>query len=163
MVELAFPMAMSHKSCDNQNTLHLALHILEFWALAFVSLCVTLVLLNVFWDLIEQDLCLQTLGKEIFIAVIASLIEAVGLTLLIPLGPRGMQAMLFPFLIVGLIYKISHLEDWSHYEIICLLFFQLIVSLVGAALLTGHFAMAISVAIVFAVSLAIIVGFMRGL
>jgi len=35
---------------------------LGFWAPAFASLCVTLVLLNIFWDLIEQDLCLQVLS-----------------------------------------------------------------------------------------------------
>jgi hypothetical protein len=148
--------------------MHAALHILEFWALAFASLCVTLVLLNIFWDLIEQYLCLQTLGQEAVIAGIASLVEAVGLWLIISYArhaPSNIVAylMFIPGLIVGLIYKISHLEDWSHYEIICLLFFQLVVSLVGAALLTGHFAMAILIVIIFAVALAIIAGFMRGL
>ena len=34
--------------------MHAVLHILEFWALAFVSLSATLVLLNIFWDLISK-------------------------------------------------------------------------------------------------------------
>jgi hypothetical protein len=143
--------------------IHALLQILEFWGLAFMSLGVTLGLLNIFWELIEQDLCLRTLGKEAVIAGIASLVEAVGIWLLLPLGPIGMRAMIIPGLIVGLINKIAHLEDWSHYEIICLLFFQLVVSLVGAALLTGHFFMAISVAIVFAVALAVVAAFVKGL
>jgi hypothetical protein len=143
--------------------MHTFFQILEFWALAFVSLCVTLVLLNIFWDLIEQDLCLQSLGKESVIAGIASLVEAIGLWLLLPLGLMGMRAMIVPGLIVGLIYKISHLEDWSRYEIICLLLFQLIISLIGAGLFMGHFAMAITTAAVFAGVLAIIIGFVRGL
>jgi hypothetical protein len=71
--------------------------------------------------------------------------------------------MLIPFLIVGLIYKISHLEDWSHYEIICLVLFQLIVVAIGASLFLGNFAAAFGIFIVFAVVLAIIAAFIRGL
>ncbi|MGH7976140.1 MAG: hypothetical protein ACREC8_05715 [Limisphaerales bacterium] len=148
--------------------MHAALHILLFWALAFVSLCVTLVLLDIFWDLIEQDLCLQTLGKEVVIAAIASLIEAIGLWLIIGYAhdaPSNIVVCLLivPGFIVGLIYKFSHLEDWGHYEIIGLLFFQLVISLAGAALLTGHFALAIPVVIIFAVALAVVVAFVKGL
>jgi hypothetical protein len=142
---------------------HATFHILEFWALAFVSLCVTLMLLNIFWDLIEQDLCLKTLGKEAFVATIASLIEAVSLWLVISFIPGAVQALFIPALIVAIIYKISHLEDWSHYEIICLLLFQLVISLVGAALFTGHFRMAFITAIIFAGIIAIIAVFVRSL
>jgi hypothetical protein len=141
--------------------MHAALHILEFWALAFVSLSITLVLLNVFWDLIGQDFCLKTLGKEAIIAGIASFVEAISLWLLLPLGPMGMRGMIIPALIVGLIYKVAHFEDWNRIEIICLLMFQLMISLMGAYLLTAHFAMAITTAIIFAVALAIIVGLIR--
>jgi hypothetical protein len=108
------------------------------------------------------------LGKESVIAGVASLVEAIGLWLIITYA-HGTPAiiiiclLIMPGLIVGLIYKIGHLEDWSHYEIICLLFFQLIVSLIGAGLLTGHFAMAITTAVIFVGVLAIIAGFMRGL
>jgi hypothetical protein len=145
--------------------MHAALHIFEFWALAFVSLCATLVLLDIFWDLIEQDLCLQTLGKEAVIAGIASLIEAIGLWLILTFAnsPLGMRGMIIPGLFVGVIYKIAHFEDWTRYEIICLLMFQLIVTTIGAGLLMAHFAMAITVAIIFAFILAVIAGFVRGL
>jgi hypothetical protein len=143
--------------------MHTVFQILEFWTLAFVSLCVTLVALNIFWDLIEQDLCLQSLGKESVIAGVASLVEAIGLWLIISFAPGAIQALLIPALIVAIIYKISHLEDWSRYEIICLLLFQLIISLIGAGLLRGHFAMAITTAVIFAGVLAIIIGFVRGL
>jgi hypothetical protein len=145
--------------------MHAALHILEFWSLAFVSLCATLVLLNVFWDLIGQDLCLKTLGKEAVIAGIASFIEAIGLWLIVTFinSPLGMRAMIIPGLMVGVIYKIAHFEDWSRYEIICLLMFQLVVVLVGACLLLAHFGTAIIIAIIFGIVLAVIVGFLRGL
>ena len=140
--------------------MHVALHILEFWGLGFVSLAVTLVLLNIFWDLIGQDLCLKSLGKEAFIAGIASLVEAMGLWLIISFVPSAVQALFIPALIVAIIYKISHLEDWSHYEIVCLLFFQLVVSLIGLGLFAGHFVMAITTAIIFTVVLTIIAVFM---
>jgi hypothetical protein len=122
-----------------------------------------ILLLNIFWNLIEQDLDLKDLSREAIIAGGASMIEAIGLTLLIPLGARGLQAMLIPFLIVGLIYKISHLEDWSHYEIICLLLFQLIIVAIGASLFLGNFTATFGILITFAIVLAIIVAFVRGL
>jgi hypothetical protein len=64
---------------------------------------------------------------------------------------------------VGLIYKVTHLEDWSRYEIISLLLFQLVIAAVGASLLSGHFAAAIGILFIFAVCLAVTVVFMRGL
>jgi hypothetical protein len=145
--------------------MHAVLHILEFWALAFASLSATLVLLNIFWNLIEQDLCLKSLGEEAVIAGIASFVEAIGLWLILTFvnSPMGMRGMIIPGLIVGVIYKIAHFEDWTRYEIICLLMFQLVATTIGTALLTAHFAMAITVAIIFAVILAVIASFVRGL
>ncbi len=128
-----------------------------------MSLGLAILLLNIFWNLIEQDLDLKDLSREAIIAGVASMIEAVGLTLLIPLGARGLQAMLVPFLIVGLIYKISHLEDWSHYEIICLLLFQLIIVAIVASLCLGNFTAAFGIFIVFAVALAVVAAFVKGL
>jgi hypothetical protein len=145
--------------------MHAALHILEFWALAFVSLAATLVLLNIFWNLIEQDLCLKTLGKEAAIAGVASFIEAIGLWLILTFinSPRGMQAMILPGLLVGVIYKVAHFEDWTHYEIICLLMFQLVIVAAGANLLFGHFTAAVGILVVFGIILAVIASFLRGL
>jgi hypothetical protein len=145
--------------------MHAAFHIIEFWVPAFLSLSATLVLLNIFWNLIEQDLCLKTLGKEAVIAGIASFIEAIGLWLILTFAnsPMGMRGMIIPGLIVGVIYKVAHFEDWTRYEIICLLMFQLVVTTIAAGLLTAHFAMAITVAVVFATILAVIASFMRGL
>jgi hypothetical protein len=41
-----------------------ALHILGLWALAFVTLCLALLLLAIFFALIENDITLHSLGKE---------------------------------------------------------------------------------------------------
>ncbi|MGH7940946.1 MAG: hypothetical protein ACREFR_07750 [Limisphaerales bacterium] len=71
--------------------------------------------------MIESDMDLLSLGKELTIAGIASLIEAVGVWLIVIFFPalyRGfaLRAMIFPLIIAGLIYKIAHLESWSIYE-----------------------------------------------
>ena len=122
-----------------------------------------LLVLNVFFALIEDDLTLQSLGKEALIAAVASLIEAASVWVVITFIPLGARALFVPALIVGLIYKITHLEDWSHYEIILLLLFQVVIAAVGASLLSGHFAAAIGILFIFAVCLAVTVAFMRGL
>ena len=122
-----------------------------------------LLVLNVFFALIEDDLTLQSLGKEALIAAVASLIEAAIVWVVITFIPLGARALFIPALIVGLIYKITHLEDWSHYEIILLLLFQVVIAAVGASLLSGHFAAAFGILFIFAVCLAVTVAFMRGL
>ena len=144
-----------------------ALHILIFWALAFVTLGLALLLLNIFFALIENDLTLHGLGQEAAIAAVAALIEGAGVWVVatfLPLGGPFISSRLFiPALIVGFIYKVTHLEDWSHYEIISLLLFQLVISAFGACLFSGHFSAAFGILIVFAIGLAVTVVFMRGL
>jgi hypothetical protein len=155
--------------CRNAKKLmHAAILLLEFWTLAFVSLAITIVLLKIFWELMEQDLYLKTLGWEIIIAAVASLIEAASLWLVITFfhgTPSGLIAKILfvPAFVVALIYKACHFEDWSRYELICLLIFQLAVVLIGASLLTAHFGMALAVLLIFAIALAITVAFMQGM
>ena len=148
--------------------MHTAVKLLEFWALAFVSLGITIVLLKIFWELMEQDLSLKTLGWEIIIALFASLIEAAGLWLILfyfQKANSGLIAkiLIIPAFVVALIYKACHFEDWSRYEVFCLLFFQLVIALIGACLLTAHFGMALGIALIFGVTLAVVIAFMRGL
>jgi hypothetical protein len=135
---------------------------LIFWALAFVTLGMALLLLNIFFALIEDDLTLHSLGKEALIAAVASLIEGASVWVVITFIPMGARGLFIPALIVVLIYKVTHLEDWSRYEIISLLLFQLVIAASGASLLSGHFAAAIGILFIFAVCLAVTVVFMRG-
>jgi hypothetical protein len=144
-----------------------ALHILELWALAFVTLCAALLLLNIFFALIENDIALHSPGKEAAIAAIAALIEGASVWAVVtylPLGGPFLASRLFvPALIVGTIYKVTHLEDWSRYEILALLLFQLVIAAFGACLLFGHFSVAFTILAVFSICLAITVAFMKGL
>jgi hypothetical protein len=140
-----------------------ALHLLIFWVLAFVTLAMALVLLSVFFALIEDDLTLQSAGKEAIIAAVASLIEGASVWVVVTFIPLGARALFIPALMVGFIYKVTHLEDWSRYEIILLLLFQLVISAIGATLIFGHFAAALGILFVFGICLAVIIAFMRGL
>ncbi len=140
-----------------------ALHIFELWGLAFVTLCLAVLLLAMVFALIEDDLTLHNLGKETLIAAVASLIEGASVWVVVTFIPLGARALFIPALIVGLIYKVTHLEDWGRYEIILLLLFQLVISAFGACLAFGHFAAALGILFVFAACLGVTVAFMRGL
>ena len=131
--------------------------------LAFITLCLALLLLAIFFALIENDLSLHNLGKETIIAAVASLIEGTSVWVVVTFIPLGTRALFIPALIVGLVYKVTHLEDWSRYEIILLLLFQLVISAIGACLAFGYFAAALGILFVVAVCLGVTVAFMRGL
>jgi hypothetical protein len=145
-----------------------ALHILELWALAFVTLCLALPLLAIFFALIENDITLHSPGKEAAIAAVAALIEGASVWAVVTFVPPAYvviaaRALFIPALVVGVIYKVTHLEDWSHYEIIALLLFQLVIAAFGACLLFGHFSAAFIILFVFFICLAVTIAFMKGL
>jgi hypothetical protein len=140
-----------------------ASHFLEIWALALVTLCMALVLLNIFFSLIDNELTFHSLGKEAAIAAIASFIEGASVWVVITFIPFGARALFIPALIVGILYKVTHLEDWSRYEIILLLLFQAVIAAFGASLVFGHFHVAFIILFVFFIGLAITFAFMRGL
>lgn len=129
--------------------------------MAFLSLCTALVLLNIFYGLIGDGLELLGLGKEAVIAVIASLIEAASLWLVVTFVPAGARAMIFPALVVALIYKVAHFEDWGRFEVLLLLVFQIVIGCLGVSLFFGHFQTAIIILVVFAAVLAVIAGISR--
>ena len=143
--------------------MHAAMHLLGFWALAFATLGAALVLLSIFDGIIGNDLTLRSIGQEAAIAGFASLIEGVSLWLVVTFVPLGGRALIVPVLIVGFIYKIGHLEDWSRVDVFMLMMFQGVLAGCGLALLFGQFQLAFIVLVVFALALALIAGFARGL
>jgi hypothetical protein len=148
--------------------MHFALQLLLYWVLAFVTLCAALVLLSIYYGLIENDLEVHSLGREAAIAGVASLIEGAGVWLLvlgIPAAQRvwGMRALILPVLIVALIYKIAHLEDWGRGDVLLLLIFQAVIACSGALLLFCHFGQALLILAGFGIILAVIASFARSL
>ena len=141
--------------------MHAAIELAAFWAIAYVTLGLAVVLLTIFGELIQSDMELLSLGKEAILAGVASLIQAVGIWLIalfIEAQYRGiaLRAMIIPLLMVALIYKIAHLESWSIFEAGLLLAFQIVIGCLVAALLSGHFEAAVMIVLVFGMILALI-------
>lgn len=148
--------------------MHAVVELAAFWAFGFLTLCAAVVLLSIFGGIIESDMELLSLGKEATIAGIASLIEAMGvwlIVLLIPAMSRGLalRAMIIPLIIVALVYKIAHLESWSTFEAGLLLAFQVAISCLVASLISGHFLAAIMIVVVFGIILALVGAFSKSL
>jgi len=133
------------------------------WCCAFVSLSVSLVLLNIYYSIIGNDLTLRSLGQEALIAGIASLIEGAAAWVVFSFIPSATRAMFVPALIVAIIYKVAHLEDWSRYDLMLLLLFQLVIGCCGGCVFFGHFQPAIIILAVFAGFLAILGSIVRNL
>jgi len=144
--------------------MHLAIQLLAFWSFAFVTLCSGLLLLNIFDSVIGNDLTLHSVGREAAIAGVASLVEAACLWLAATYARQAIgRTIVVPALIVLVIYKIAHLEDWSNGDALMLLGFQVATACVAAIMLTGHFLAAVFLLLVFAAILAVIASFMKGL
>ncbi|HZM05956.1 MAG TPA: hypothetical protein VFC44_23385 [Candidatus Saccharimonadales bacterium] len=143
--------------------MHAALHLSLYWAVAFGSLVLTLALLNIFDNIIGNDLVLHSVGKEAVIAGVASLIEGGSFWVIVFYARSALRALIVPVLIVGLFYKLAHLEDWSKNDAVMLLVFQAGIIFVGAALFAGNFKEAIVVLAVFGAVLGLIAAFARSL
>ena len=141
--------------------MHAAIQLAVFWGLAFLSLGIALLLLNLFYGLIGDGLELLSLGREAIIAGVASLVEAMSIWLVVAFVPTAARAMIVPAIVVALIYKVAHLEDWSRYEILLLLLFQIVIGCLGACLFFGRFEEAMIILVGFGIVLAVIAAFAR--
>jgi hypothetical protein len=143
--------------------MHAVLQLVLFWTLAFTTLVVALVLLNVYYAFIGNDLTLRSVGQEAFIAAVASLVEAGSIWLVFSFTPAAARALFIPALIVAIIYKCAHLEDWSRYDILLFLVFQIVIAWSVALLFSGNFKEPIIIWLVFGGFLAIVASFARSL
>ncbi|MGO8836508.1 MAG: hypothetical protein ACLQAH_16195 [Limisphaerales bacterium] len=143
--------------------MHAAIQLVMYWTLAFLTLGMALMLLNIFFGLIGNDLELRSAGSETVIAGVSSLIEALSFWLVVTFVPLGSRALIIPVVIVALIYKVAHHENWGRFDVFMLLAFQAVIGFLGVSLLFGHFQTAIFILVGFGVVLAVIAFFARGL
>src|ERR1700685_3545014 len=118
MAEAAVAPFLRHFAATSQlstsgHMMHATIELAAFWAFGFLTLCAAVVLLSIFGGVIERDMELLSLGKEVMLAGIAALIEAAGIWLIvlfIPAMSRGLalRAMIIPLIMVTLIYKVAH-------------------------------------------------------
>jgi hypothetical protein len=137
----------------------------QYWALAFGVLCLALVLLSIFYRFIDSDLGLHSLRKEAVIAVIASAVQGAGFWFSASLfdGQPFRKVVVIPAMIVGLIYHLTHLPDWSGYEFGGIMFFQTAILGIGLCVYRGQFNIAIILLAAFAFGLVIIASVARSL
>jgi len=148
--------------------MHATILFFTFRAAAFVSLGAAVVLLGIFYGVINDELGLHRPGQEALVAGVASLIEGTGVwlvVLFIPAAQRalGLRAMIIPALVVALLYKLVHLEDWGRFEALLLLMFQVVIGCVTASLFFGRFEAAFMVAAGFAAVMTVIALIARSL
>ena len=141
--------------------MHATIQLFAYWAVAFLTLGLALFLLNLFFGAIGNDLELLSLGAELAIAGVASLIEAASFWVVISFIPLAARALIVPVIIVAFIYKLAHLEDWGRYDIFLLLLFQAVIGCVGVSLISGHFQAAIILLAGFAFALFLIASFAK--
>jgi hypothetical protein len=161
-----YALGIAHQ---NEATLmHAAIELTAFWAFGFLTLAAAIVALSIFCNVIDSNMELLSLPKEMLIAAIASLIEAVGvwlIVLFISATWRGLalRGMIIPLILVGLMYRVAHFETWSIFEAGLLLVFQVAISCLVASLISAHFQTAILILAVFAIVLAVTAGIMKSL
>lgn len=143
--------------------MHPAVILVGFWALAFISLCLAVVLLNIYATLIDYDFMLHSLGKEAILAGVCSLIEAVSIWAVQTYLPTASRALIVPAMVVFMIYLLAHFEDWNKYDPGLVLLFQFVIGLVAMCLFGGHFGAALIITMVFAGALAVIGGIAKAL
>jgi len=136
--------------------MHAATQLAIYWALAFLTLGMALLLLNVFFGLIGNDLELRSAGSEAVIAGVSSLVEALSFWSVITFLPLASRALIFPVVVVGVIYKVAHYEDWGRFDVFMLLSFQAVIAFLGVSLFFGHFQTAFVVLVGFGLVLAVI-------
>jgi hypothetical protein len=143
--------------------MHAALMFILCWSLAFISLAAAIVLLNIYYGLVGNDLTLRPLGQEAVIAGISSLIEGAGAWIIISVLPAAGRALAVPAILVAILYKFTHLEDWNRYDVGLLLLFQIVVVCSCGLLFLGRFEAALVVVAVFGGFLALVGSVVRSL
>lgn len=77
--------------------------------------------------------------------------------------PAAGRTLIIPAIIVALIYKITHLEDWGRYDVFMLLVFQVVIGCLGASLIFGLFQTAGVILFGFVAVLAVIASIAKSL
>jgi hypothetical protein len=141
----------------------LTLQFLGFWALAWVTLAAAIVVLGLYGAWIGNDVEFRSVGQEALIAGVASLIQGSSVWAVLNYLPTAGRALLIPALVVAVLYKVTHLEAWSRYDIILLLVIQMALGSSGAALFSGQWLTALIILAAVGGFLALLGNFVRNL
>jgi hypothetical protein len=143
--------------------MHPAFIFLALWAFAFISLCLALLLLNIYSNVINYDFVLHGLRKEAVLAGVCSLIEGGSVWIIVTYLPAATRALILPALLIFVIYLLAHLEDWNRFDPGLVLIFQFVIGATAMALFRGYFGAAAIIVVVFLGVLAAVAGIARSL
>jgi hypothetical protein len=143
--------------------MHATLVLLGFWAFAFVTLCLALVALNIYSNVIDYGFTLNSAGREAALAAVCALIEAASVWGVVTYLPAAARALFIPFMLIALIYTLAHLEDWNRFDGVIVLAFQLTIGGFLVCLFSGNFGAALLISAVFVGVLAVIGSIAKGL
>jgi hypothetical protein len=143
--------------------MHATLVLLGFWAFAFVTLCLALVALNIYSNVIDYGFTLNSAGREAALAAVWALIEAASVWGVVTSLPAAARALFIPFMLIALIYTLAHLEDWNRFDGVIVLAFQFAIGGFLVCLFSGNFGAALLIAAVFVGVLAVIGSIAKGL
>lgn len=138
------------------------------WVGAFTSLVLALVLLSQYLRILGTDLSLNSMPKELILALVASAAQAGPVWFVLPflhgVPPSSARAVFFfliPALVSTLLYKLAHLADWDQYESPGLATFQFVILFVGGSFITGGVGLGVLVLTAFATALLVIGGIVK--
>jgi len=131
------------------------------WVGAFASLVLALLLLSQYFRFLGTDLSLNSMPKELILALVASAAQAGPVWFVLPFlhgaPPSSARAVfLIPALVSILFYKLAHPVDWDQYESPGLATFQFVILFVGGSFITGGVGLAVLVLTAFATALLVI-------
>jgi len=133
------------------------------WIGAFATLGGALVLLSLYFRILGTDLSLNSMPKELTLALTASAVQAVAVWFVLPFlqgvppsANSSRALLLIPGLVSLLLYKLAHLADWDQYESPGLCSFQFALLLIGGLFVTGDFGLGTFVLSGFATALLLI-------
>jgi hypothetical protein len=136
----------------------------QYWALAFVTLSAALLLLNLFCRFIDSAIDFHSVGKEVLVAGVASAVQGAGFWFSASLFQgQPFRRLVIPGVIVASIYWLTHLPDWSGYEVGGIAYFQIALLATGLCLFRGEIQIAVIILGLFIAGLIIIAGIAKSL
>jgi hypothetical protein len=138
------------------------------WLAAIASLGLALLLMSFYFRILGSDLSLNSVPKEVILAIVVSAIQAGCVWFVLPFAQNAPWSFLnrgaiylIPGVACVLLYRLAHLADWDQYESPGLPLFQFVIVLIAAEYMRGDFRLGLLVSTGFVTILLIIGAFAK--
>jgi hypothetical protein len=138
------------------------------WIGALASLSAALLLMWFYFRILGSDLALNSVPKELVLAIVVSALQAglVWFTLPYlhsapPSSVNGQSIYLIPGLISLVLYNLAHVADWDQYESPGLVMFQFVIVSIAGNFIQGAFGLGVLVLTAFVTILCVVGAFAK--